>query len=64
MNQQMIINMLLQRVTKGNPAVINAVNMFRSGNSSGVEQIARNMCKTNGSNPDEVLRTVQNMFRF
>lgn len=43
-----------------NPMAKNALQMAQSGNAQGVEQIARNICKEKGLNPDDVLAQVKN----
>lgn len=63
MNQQAIISMLLQRITGNNPVVNNAMNLYKSGNITGLEQLARNLCQSKGVNPDEALRNAQNRFK-
>lgn len=37
----------------GNPMIQNAMSMAQSGNSKGIEQMARNLCKEKGINPDD-----------
>ena len=40
----------------GNPMIKNAMSMAQSGNSKGIEQMARNLCKEKGINPDDVMK--------
>ena len=46
----------------GNPIIKNAMNMARSGNSKGIEQMARNLCKEKGINPDDVMKQIRGSF--
>ena len=42
----------------GNPMIKNAMSMAQSGNSKGIEQMARNLCKEKGINPDDVMKQI------
>ena len=43
----------------GNPMIKNAMSMAQSGNSKGIEQMARNLCKEKGINPDDVMKQIR-----
>ena len=62
-----IMQMLRQRAGS-NKTMDNALNMMERGDYAGVENIAKNLCKERGINPDDVLKDVQKniqgMFRF
>jgi len=45
-----------------NPTAKNALNMAQKGDFKGIEQIARNMCKENGVNPEEMYNNVKSRF--
>ena len=45
-----------------NPTAKNALNMAQKGDFKGIEQIARNICKENGVNPEEMYNNVKNRF--
>lgn len=60
--QQMLMGML-QNNMKGNPMMENVMQMANSGNGAGIEQLARNLCKSKGINPDELMSQVQNQFK-
>ena len=62
MNTQAIINGLLQKVTGDKPIVNNALNLFKSGNETDLEQLAKNFCQTTGVNPDEALHNAKRLF--
>lgn len=46
----------------GNPIIKNAMSMARNGNSKGIEQMARNLCKEKGINPDDVMKQIRGNF--
>lgn len=62
-----IMQMLRQRAGS-NKTMDNALNMMERGDYAGVENIAKNLCKERGINPDDVIKDVrkniQGMFRF
>lgn len=62
-----IMQMLRQRAGS-NKTMDNALNMMERGDYAGVENIAKNLCKERGINPDDALKDVQKniqgMFRF
>lgn len=59
--QQAIINMMKQQAGN-NPVMNNAINMMEKGDNAGIEQLARNLCKERGINPDDMLSQVKNQF--
>ena len=56
--QQIMSN---NRVMK-NPMIQNAMSMAQSGNGKGIEQMARNLCKEKGINPDDVMKQIRGNF--
>ena len=46
----------------GNPIIKNAMSMVQSGNGKGIEQMARNLCKEKGINPDDVMKQIRGSF--
>ena len=46
----------------GNPIIKNAMSMVQSGNSKGIEEMARNLCKEKGINPDDVMEQIKSRF--
>ena len=57
MIQQMMSNNQMM-----NPMIKNAMSMAQSGNSKGIEQMARNLCKEKGINPDDVMKQIRSNF--
>lgn len=58
---QMIMGMLRQQ-SGNNPVIQNALNMAEKGDSKGIENLARNLCKEQGVNPDEMFNNIKNQF--
>ena len=56
MVQQMMSNNRVMGMIK------NAMSMAQSGNSKGIEQMARNLCKEKGINPDDVMKQIRGNF--
>ena len=46
----------------GNPIIKNAMSMVQSGNSKGIEQMARKKKKKKGINPDDVMKQIRGNF--
>jgi len=46
-----------------NPTMQNAFNMYRNGNISGVEQLTKTVCQTQGKNIDELINQAKGMMR-
>ena len=46
----------------GNPIIKNAMSMVQSGNSKGIEQMARNQGKEKGINPDDGMKQIRGNF--
>lgn len=59
--QQALINMM-KRQSGNNPVMNNAIQMMEKGDSAGVEQLARNLCKEKNLNPDDVLSQIKTQF--
>ena len=45
-----------------NPMVHNTFDMMQKGDNRGLEQMARNLCREHGMDPDEVYKQVSSMF--
>ena len=58
---QMIMGMLRQQ-SGNNPVMQNALDMAEKGDSKGIENLARNLCKEQGVNPDEMFNNIKNQF--
>ena len=60
--QQFIQQMMGNNQIMSNPIIKNALGMAQSGNSKGIEQMARNLCKEKGINPDDVMKQIKGSF--
>lgn len=58
--QQILSNML-----KGNnnPMAQNIINMMNNNDSKGIEQLARNLCRSKGIDPDQMMNDIQGRFK-
>lgn len=59
--QQMLINMIKQQ-SNNNPVIKNAVEMLENGDTDGLEQLARNLCKEKHINYEEAINKTKNQF--
>ena len=46
--KEMVMKMMGNCMLGNNPMLANVMNMAKSGDSNGIEQFARNICKTKG----------------
>lgn len=58
----MVQQMMSNSQVMSNPMIKNAMSMVQSGNSKGIEQMARNLCKEKGINPDDVMKQIRGNF--
>lgn len=45
-----------------NPMIKNTVQMAQNGDTKGIEQLARNLCKEKGLNADDVFNQIKSRF--
>ncbi len=62
--RQFIQSMMGNSQIMSNDMVKNAYGMAEKGDFQGVENLARNICKTKGINPDDVVRQIKSQFPF
>jgi hypothetical protein len=60
--QQILMQMMNNSRIANNPMVQNLVNMARSGNAQGIEQIGRNMAKERGVDFDKAFSEFRSQF--
>lgn len=60
--QQFIQGMMNNNQAMQNPILKNALEMAQKGDTQGVEQLARNLCKEKGVNPDEAIGKIRSQF--
>ena len=59
---QILQHILNSREVMNNPIMVNAFQMLQRGDSKGIEELARNMCKEKNIDPDELVNKVRGQF--
>ena len=60
---QMIINKMMNSPQmQNNPMVRNAMEMYRSGDVKGLQNMAENICKENGTTTEDVKNKIMQQF--
>ena len=57
--QQFLQSMIGNSQVMQNPMAKNAIGMAQSGDTKGIEQMARNLCREKGINPDEMINQIK-----
>ena len=57
--QEFIQQMMSNSQIMQNPIAKNAIGMAQSGDTKGIEQMARNLCREKGINPDEMINQIK-----
>ena len=57
--QQFLQSMIGNSQAMQNPMAKNAIGMAQSGDTKGIEQMARNLCREKGINPDEMIKQIK-----
>lgn len=60
-NPQQLIMQMIEKNT--NPMISNLIRMAKEGNTKGVEEFARNICKERGKNFDDEFAKFMNNFK-
>lgn len=64
-NPQQIVQQLMgNSQLMQNPIAKNAMQMAQNGDAKGIEQMARNLCKEKGLNPDEAMNQIKKQFNL
>lgn len=64
-NTQQIVQQLMgNSQLMQNPIAKNAMQMAQNGDTKGIEQMARNLCKEKGLNPDEAMNQIKRQFHL
>lgn len=62
-NPQMLIQQMMNdRVVASNPMAKEAIELMQKGDSKGLEELAINLCKEKGINPDEAIQQIKARF--
>ena len=62
--QEFLNNAMQNNELMKNPIMQNTMQMMQRGDSKGLENVARNICKERGINPDEALKQIKSQFRI
>lgn len=62
--QQFLQQMMGNNSVMSNPMARNAMQMAQNGDSKGIEQMARNLCKEKGIDFDKSFSDFKNQFHF
>ena len=62
--QQFLQQMIGNSIVMKNPMARNAMQMAQNGDSKGIEQMARNLCKEKGIDFDKSFSDFKNQFHF
>ena len=62
--QQFLQQMMGNNIVMSNPMARNAMQMAQKGDSKGIEQMARNLCKEKGIDFDKSFSDFKNQFHF
>ncbi len=57
--QQFLQSMIGNSQVMRNPMAKNAIGMAQNGDTKGIEQMARNLCREKGVNPDEMMNQIK-----
>ena len=60
--QQFLQQMMGNSIVMKNPMARNAMQMAQNGDSKGIEQMARNLCKEKGIDADDVFNQIKSIF--
>jgi hypothetical protein len=60
--QMMMYQMMNNPKIVNNPLMQNVLQMAQKGDSKGIENIARNLCKEKGLNPDNEIQKIKQQF--
>lgn len=58
-NPQQVIMDMMRRQAGNNPVLGNALNMVENHDAEGLEQLARNLCQSNGLNADDIANKIK-----
>lgn len=59
--QQAIMNVMRNQAGQ-NPVLNNALDMAEKQDAKGLEQLARNLCESNGVNADDMVKQIKSQF--
>ena len=60
--QQFLQNVMGNNQIMQNPMMKNAISMYQNGNTEGLKNMAENICREKGINPDEAYKRIKSQF--
>ena len=61
-NPQKVVMDMMREQAGNNPVMRNAMHMAEKGDSEGIEKLARNLCKEQGIDADEMVNKIKSQF--
>ena len=61
-NPQKVVMGMMREQAGNNPVMRNAMQMAEKGDSEGIEKLARNLCKEQGIDADEMVNKIKSQF--
>ena len=61
-NPQKVVMDMMREQAGNNPVMQNAMQMAEKGGSEGIEKLARNLCKEQGIDADEMVNKIKSQF--
>lgn len=61
-NPQKLVMDMMREQAGNNPVMRNAMQMAEKGDSEGIEKLARNLCKEQGIDADEMVNKIKSQF--
>lgn len=61
-NPQKVVMDMMREQAGNNPVMRNAMQMAEKGDSEGIEKLARNLCKEQGIDADEMVNKIKSQF--
>ena len=60
-NPQQVLMSIMRQNTGNNPVMQNALNMAEKNDMKGIENLARNLCREKGVDPNQAFNQAKNM---
>ena len=60
--QQFLQNVMGNNQIMQNPMMKNVISMYQNGNTEGLKNMAENICREKGINPDEAYKQIKSQF--
>ena len=61
-NPQKVVMDMMREQAGNNPVMRNAMQMAEKGDAEGIEKLARNLCKEQGIDADEMVNKIKSQF--